>query len=124
MENLHLLFRLLRGTRAKHLWGVIGIESGISLQLSCLFTYGGRNTTTESGRYPLNEEMVPMPNSPDEPASTSARSTATRPTEAPAGHLVCAYSPRWLSGPTPSFEGLVATWSPADGHDPDGTDAR
>ena len=53
-----------------------------------------------------------MPNSPDDPPSTSARSTATRPTEAPAGHLVCAYSPRWLSGPTPSFEGLVATWSP------------
>ena len=22
---------------------------------------------------------------------------------------LCAYSPRWLSGPTPSYEGLVAT---------------
>lgn len=58
-----------------------------------------------------------MPNSPDEPPSTSTRSTATHPTEAPSGHLVCAYSPRWLSGPTPSFEGLVASWSPADEHD-------
>ncbi len=35
-----------------------------------------------------------------------------------AGHLVCAYSPRWLSGPS-SYEGLVATFSPA----PDETDA-
>jgi hypothetical protein len=26
----------------------------------------------------------------------------------PPDHLVCAYSPRWLSGPTP-YEGLVAT---------------
>ena len=52
-----------------------------------------------------------MPNSPDEPPSTSPRSTTTR---GGSGHLVCAYSPRWLSGPTPSFEGLVATWSPND----------
>ncbi|MGZ4681603.1 MAG: hypothetical protein ACXWCM_16440 [Acidimicrobiales bacterium] len=60
-----------------------------------------------------------MPNSPDDPPSTSPRSTATRPTEAPAAHLVCAYSPRWLSGPTPSFEGLVATWSPTDERESD-----
>jgi hypothetical protein len=29
----------------------------------------------------------------------------------PADHLVCAYSPRWLSGPS-HYEGLVATFSP------------
>jgi hypothetical protein len=82
-----------------------------------------------------------MPNAPDDPPSsptrqaqarpTPARSDPSRPTpsrpvqahpaparpnDAPAGHLVCAYSPRWLSGPTPAFEGLVATWSPSDGH--------
>jgi hypothetical protein len=28
-------------------------------------------------------------------------------------HLVCAYSPRWLSGPS-HYEGLVATFSPED----------
>jgi hypothetical protein len=55
-----------------------------------------------------------MPNSPDDPPSTPSG-----PTEAPAGHLVCAYSPRWLSGPTPSFEGLVATWSPNDERESD-----
>jgi hypothetical protein len=36
-----------------------------------------------------------------------------------AAHLVCAYSPRWLSGPTPGFEGLVATWSPTEDHESD-----
>jgi hypothetical protein len=35
-----------------------------------------------------------------------------------AGHLVCAYSPRWLSGPS-SYEGLVATFSPGSDDDPD-----
>jgi len=54
-----------------------------------------------------------MPKSPDEPPSSAARSAAPASTE-PANHLVCAYSPRWLSGPTPAFEGLVATWSPTD----------
>ncbi len=33
----------------------------------------------------------------------------------PANHLVCAYSPRWLSGPS-HYEGLVATFS-SDPHD-------
>jgi hypothetical protein len=65
-----------------------------------------------------------MPNAPDEPPSTPARSAAPRSTEASPGHLVCAYSPRWLSGPTPAFEGLVATWSPSDGPDPDDVDRR
>lgn len=27
---------------------------------------------------------------------------------------LCAYSPRWLSGPTPAYEGLVATVEPPD----------
>ena len=53
-----------------------------------------------------------------EPPSTPAPSKPSASTGAPANHLVCAYSPRWLSGPTPGFEGLVATWSPADGDDP------
>ena len=60
-----------------------------------------------------------MPNSPDDPPSSSAGAARTA---APERHLVCAYSPRWLSGPTPSFEGLVATWSPSD--EPARPDAR
>jgi len=26
--------------------------------------------------------------------------------------LLCAYSPLWLSGPTPGYRGLCPTWSP------------
>lgn len=26
--------------------------------------------------------------------------------------LLCAYSPLWLSGPTPAYRGLCPTWSP------------
>lgn len=55
-----------------------------------------------------------------EPPSTSARKTEAPASRAPAAHLACAYSPRWLSGPTPGFEGLVATWSPTDGDSPSG----
>ena len=73
---------------------------------------------TETGCYPLNEEMVPMPNTPDDPPSTSPSPTPSRSAADPAGHLVCAYSPRWLSGPTPAFEGLVATWSASDEPEP------
>ena len=29
-------------------------------------------------------------------------------------HLLCAYSPRWLSGPVPAWRGLCATWSPSE----------
>jgi hypothetical protein len=119
MQEKLLLFRLLRGRKGE---APVGGDRYLDRNLPTVvgsFTYGGRNITTESGRYPLNEEMVPMPNSPDDPASTSSRSTATRTTEDPAPHLVCAYSPRWLSGPTPSFEGLVATWSPTDEHESD-----
>ncbi len=53
-----------------------------------------------------------------EPPSTPAQPKQSASTGAPVNHLVCAYSPRWLSGPTPGFDGRVATWSPADGHDP------
>ncbi len=42
---------------------------------------------------------------PPGPASTPG------PDQRPADHLVCAYSPRWLSGPS-HYEGLVATFSP------------
>jgi hypothetical protein len=38
--------------------------------------------------------------------------------DASAGHLACAYSPRWLSGPS-SYEGLVATFSPEPDQDPE-----
>jgi hypothetical protein len=58
-----------------------------------------------------------MANATD-PPSTPAPPQPSASTGAPANHLVCAYSPRWLSGPTPGFEGLVATWSPADGDHP------
>jgi hypothetical protein len=53
-----------------------------------------------------------------EPPSTPARATDPESRRAPNAHLACAYSPRWLSGPTPGFEGLVATGSPSDGDDP------
>jgi hypothetical protein len=32
-------------------------------------------------------------------------------TEQTPDHLPCAYSPRWLSGPTPAYRGLCPTWS-------------
>ena len=55
-----------------------------------------------------------MPNPPeDDPSSSSPP-----PDDDHANHLVCAYSPRWLSGPTPAFEGLVATWSPTEEPEP------
>jgi hypothetical protein len=46
--------------------------------------------------------------------STAAAPEATpSPTERPSrsGKVLCAYSPRWLSGPTPGYRGLCATWS-------------
>jgi hypothetical protein len=45
-------------------------------------------------------------------AETDA-SPATRPTGA--RRVLCAYSPRWLSGPSPRYRGLCATW---DGDEP------
>jgi hypothetical protein len=41
----------------------------------------------------------------------------------PPRSLLCAYSPRWLSGPTPGYRGLCATWSdlvPGDEERPTG----
>ena len=37
------------------------------------------------------------------PASTDERPAPRR--------VLCAYSPRWLSGPTPAYRGLCPTWS-------------
>ena len=41
-------------------------------------------------------------------ADAAAPPSAERPT---ARKVLCAYSPRWLSGPTPGYRGLCATWS-------------
>lgn len=41
-------------------------------------------------------------------------SPATRPEPVRSERPLCAYSPRWLSGPTPAYEGLVATVEPPD----------
>ncbi len=43
-------------------------------------------------------------------ASATSTPTPRRSTEKVASHLLCAYSPRWLSGPTPGYEGLCPTW--------------
>ncbi len=72
-----------------------------------------------------------MTNAADPPSSTASPAPATtsgsgeaRPD--PAAHLACAYSPRWLSGPTPEFEGLVATYTPhgGAGHEPEPATTR
>jgi hypothetical protein len=39
----------------------------------------------------------------DPDASPAARPAGTR-------RVLCAYSPRWLSGPTPRYRGLCPTW--------------
>ncbi len=41
------------------------------------------------------------------PSSTNAASDSDTPRR-----LLCAYSPLWLSGPTPGYKGLCPTWSP------------
>lgn len=48
-----------------------------------------------------------MNSAPDTP---SPRHVA--PARAGSDRLLCAYSPRWLSGPVPGYRGLCATWSP------------
>lgn len=40
----------------------------------------------------------------------AAATTSPAPNGADEPRPLCAYSPRWLSGPTPAYEGLVATW--------------
>ena len=51
--------------------------------------------------------------------ATATTDTKPAPPEAaaPAGYhrVLCAYSPRWLSGPTPGYRGLCPTW---DGDEP------
>jgi len=53
------------------------------------------------------------------PPSEDGSRSGSHPSEAATagGHLVCAYSPRWLSGPS-HYEGLVATFSPDGDDDP------
>lgn len=46
----------------------------------------------------------------------------TTQTSAKRPRLLCAYSPRWLSGPTPGYKGLCPTWS-ADDSDASDRDA-
>ena len=36
--------------------------------------------------------------------------TTTRPGPDGPQRVLCAYSPRWLSGPAPRYRGLCATW--------------
>ena len=40
------------------------------------------------------------------PSSGTSTVTVERPPK-----VLCAYSPRWLSGPTPGYQGLCATWT-------------
>ena len=39
----------------------------------------------------------------------SATATRTAPEQAPS-RLLCAYSPTWLSGPTPGYQGVCPSW--------------
>ena len=41
-------------------------------------------------------------------ADTEASPASTR--TVGSRRVLCAYSPRWLSGPTPRYRGLCATW--------------
>ena len=43
-------------------------------------------------------------NASSPPSKATERSTNPR-------RVLCAYSPRWLSGPTPGYRGLCPTWS-------------
>jgi hypothetical protein len=44
------------------------------------------------------------------PAAPAAAPTTDTERPAPPRKVLCAYSPRWLSGPTPGYRGLCATW--------------
>jgi hypothetical protein len=55
----------------------------------------------------MTERLEPG-RSTDRPGSDPSPDGSTIGSPAPAAHLVCAYSPRWLSGPS-HYEGLVAT---------------
>ena len=41
--------------------------------------------------------------------TTPTGSSQSRTDEAPS-RLLCAYSPTWLSGPTPGYQGLCPSW--------------
>jgi hypothetical protein len=43
-------------------------------------------------------------------SSTATSATATSTDRPTPRTVLCAYSPRWLSGPTPGYRGLCATW--------------
>jgi hypothetical protein len=45
-------------------------------------------------------------------APTADAETVTADRPGPDGHqrVLCAYSPRWLSGPSPRYRGLCPTW--------------
>lgn len=42
--------------------------------------------------------------------TTAATATVDRQDEARDSRVLCAYSPMWLSGPTPGYRGLCPTW--------------
>ena len=44
--------------------------------------------------------------------ATSVHNASTSNDSGSSGRLLCAYSPLWLSGPTPGYRGLCPTWSP------------
>jgi hypothetical protein len=55
--------------------------------------------------------MTPSTTAESEPATTTrAKPVGSR-------RVLCAYSPRWLSGPTPRYRGLCPTW---EGDEPTG----
>ena len=43
----------------------------------------------------------------------NATSPSTAPVQAP-NRLLCAYSPTWLSGPTPGYQGVGPSWERAE----------
>jgi len=46
-----------------------------------------------------------------------ATPSPTTPEKAPS-RLLCAYSPTWLSGPTPGYQGLCPSWDPSETEQP------
>jgi hypothetical protein len=48
------------------------------------------------------------------PRTSTSSTSPTRSNDGRTTPLLCAYSPRWLSGPTPGYEGLCPTWASDD----------
>jgi hypothetical protein len=46
-----------------------------------------------------------------ETSTSASTATVDTPRDARENRVLCAYSPRWLSGPTPGYRGLCPTWS-------------